>query len=85
VQGHRAQGQRTVGVVDDRDLARAAGRDELRRGVQQQPVGGVDRDEFGRLDVGSTPELLENAGRVGDDQTPGRPTGQLTPVEFTGQ
>ena len=62
VQRDRAQGQRAVGVVDDRDLAGPAGGSEVGRLVEQQPVGGVDGDQLRRLDVGSPAELVEAVG-----------------------
>jgi hypothetical protein len=80
VQGHRPEGQGAVVVVDDGDLAGPAEREGRRGLVEQEPVGRVDRDQFRRLDVRRT-------AKEGEDlvHTPGRPTGQETPVEFTGQ
>jgi hypothetical protein len=88
VQRHRTEGQRSVRVVDDGDLARSAGRDQLRGLVEQQPVGRIDGDQLRRLDVRVTAQQSEDlsclCGHKGH-QTPGRPTGQETPVECTGQ
>jgi hypothetical protein len=64
VQRHRAEGQRAVGVLDDRDLTRATRREELGRGVEQQPVGGVDRDQVRRIDVRLPRESPEQGRRV---------------------
>ena len=52
MQRHRPEGQRAVVVVDDGDLARPAGDQEVGGLVEQQPVGGVDGDQIRRLDVG---------------------------------
>jgi hypothetical protein len=65
VQGDRAEGQRAVGVVDDRHLAGPAQRQRGGRLVEQQAVGRVDGDQFRRLHVGSAPELGEEVGCVG--------------------
>ena len=76
MQRDRAEGQRAVGVVDDGDLSRAAPGEQRRGLVEQQPVGGVDGDQVGRLDVRVPPQLPEEFRRsrtrgrgdqVGDD------------------
>jgi hypothetical protein len=84
VQRHGAEGQRAVGVVDDGDAVRCRG-DQRGGGVEQQPVGGVDRDQVRRVDVRRALEDVEQLGGGDGDQTPGRPTGQETPVELIGQ
>ena len=62
VQRGGAEGQRAVVVVDDGDLAGPAGDQEVGGLVEQQPVGGVDGDQIGRLDVGGPAELVEEVG-----------------------
>ena len=59
VQRHGPQRQGAVVVVDDDDLARPAGDQEVGGLVEQQPVGGVDGDQIGRLHVGGPAELVE--------------------------
>jgi hypothetical protein len=64
VQRDRAQGQRAVGVVDDGQLTGPEPGQQRGRLVEQQPIGRVDRDQLGRLDVRLAPQRGEQARSV---------------------
>src|SRR5262249_2705067 len=56
VRGDRAQRERAVPVVDDRDTVVARRGESLGRDIENQPVGGIDRIQVHRFHVGVPPQ-----------------------------